>query len=67
MNNAIDVPEDFDPGYELEEKCPCGYEVYEPSTLSIVEGFKPMDIEICVRCHRARMNYSVWHRNKGLI
>ncbi len=65
--NEIDIPDDFEPGYELEEECPCGCEVYRPSILNIAEGWAPMNIELCDSCDRPRLNVSIWCKKKGLI
>ena len=61
----MNVPPDWIPEMELEEECTCGCEQYEPTDLEIVKGWKPMRIEVCVECKRARMNVSVWYKNKG--
>lgn len=37
------IPDDFEPGYDQEEECPCGCKTYEPSMFNLAEGFKPKD------------------------
>ena len=60
-----EIPDDFDSDYGLEEECPCGCKIYKPSTLNICEGFKPMNIEVCQFCGRARMEVARWTKIKG--
>jgi hypothetical protein len=64
MIQGIEIPNDFTFEMELDEECPCGCKEYEPSQIELVKGMKPMRIEVCIKCKSARMNRSVWHKNR---
>lgn len=59
-NGPMDVPDDFDPGYDLQTKCDCGNEEWEPGDLilghsNITDEQMTMKANLCTSCKAPQM------------
>lgn len=60
LEGGIDIPPDFDPGYDLQTKCDCGNEVWEPGEFllgkfAIDEEPMTMKVNLCTSCKAPQM------------
>jgi len=56
---GIDIPDDFDPGYTVQEICECGNDKWEPGTIDMGTLFDhPLGLKKvnkCTKCRNVRL------------
>ncbi len=58
----MDVPDDFDPGYTIQERCDCGNDKWEPGEIEmgtvLGKSIGKMKVNKCTICGNAQLLYS---------